>query len=68
MGRVFKLTVAPFECLLVLRDDGRETCSPHSFMTQISPGAAIHMEGRDWAVVEIQQRLDDVPMVVCRPT
>lgn len=65
---MFKLTVTPFDCLLVLRDDGQETRNPHSFMAEISPGVAIHVEGRDWAVVEIQHRLDDVPMVVCRPT
>lgn len=65
---MFKLTVAPFDCLLVLRDDGQETRNPHSFMAQVSPGAAIHVEGRDWAVVEIQHRLDNVPVVVCRPS
>lgn len=65
---MFKLTVAPFDCLLVLRDDGQETRNPHSFMAQISSGTEIHVEGRDWAVVEIQHRLDDVPVVVCRPS
>jgi hypothetical protein len=65
---VFKLTVDPFACLLVLRDDGQETRTSHSFMAQIAPGAAIHVAGRDWAVVEIQHRLDDVPVVVCQPS
>jgi hypothetical protein len=65
---VFKFAVAPFDCLLLLRDDGQETRNPHAFMAEISPGAAIHVKGRDWAVVEIQHRLDDVPVVVCRPS
>jgi hypothetical protein len=65
---VFKLSVAPFDCLLALHDNGQETRRPHSFMAQIDPGTAIRVDGRDWAVVEIRDRLDEVPVVVCRPS
>ena len=64
---MFKLAVTPFECLLVLRDDGHETRNPHSFMAPVSPGTGIRLEGRDWTVVEIENRLDDLPTVVCQP-
>jgi hypothetical protein len=65
---MFKLAVVPFDCLLVLRDNGDETQYPHSFMAEIHAGTTIHLGGRDWTVVEIHDRGDDVPAVVCRPT
>jgi hypothetical protein len=67
-GQMYKLAVVPFDCLLVLQDTGQETRRRHSFKTEIAPGTNIHVDGRDWAVVEIYHRRDDVPAVVCRRT
>jgi hypothetical protein len=65
---MFKLAVVPFDCLLVLHNNGEETRYTHSFTAEIRAGTRIHVGGRDWTVVEIHDRGDDVPMVVCRPT
>ena len=67
-GQMYKMAVVPFDCLLVLQDTGQETRRSHSFMGEIVPGMSIHVDGRDWAVVEIYHRRDDVPAVVCRRT
>ena len=39
--QMFKLAVVPFNCLLVLRDNGEETQYPHSFMAEIQAGTRI---------------------------
>ena len=65
---MFKLAVVPFDCELVLRENGHEIHRLHSFMAEIYAGTAIHVEGRDWTVVDIQERPGDVPAVLCRPT
>jgi hypothetical protein len=64
---VYKLAALPFDCLLLLRANARETQRPHSFMTEIEPRTMIRIDGRDWAVGEIHDRPGELPVVVCRP-
>jgi hypothetical protein len=60
------ITMGPFECEVVLREDDSERRLPHTFAVQVEPGACLFFEGRDWAVVDVIERPEDVPEVVCR--
>ena len=57
----------PFDCELVFRENGDETRQPHSFIGEIRPGTAVHIDRRDWIVIEIREREGGLPEVICRP-
>jgi hypothetical protein len=59
--------VLPFDCELVLRENGDETRQPHSFVGEIGPGTAVHFDRRDWIVIEILEQEGGPPEVICRP-
>jgi hypothetical protein len=59
--------VPPFDCELVLRENGDETRQPHSSVEEIRPGTAVHFDRRDWIVVEILEPEGALPEVICRP-
>jgi hypothetical protein len=62
-----RTTMEPFECELVLREDDSERRLPHTFAVQVEPGACLFLEAKDWAVVDVIERPENVPEVVCRP-
>jgi hypothetical protein len=62
-----RTTMEPFECELVLREDDFERRLPHTFAVQVEPGACLFLEAKDWAVVDVIERPENVPEVVCRP-
>ena len=62
-----KESVPPFECELVLLEDGQESREEWTFLAAVSPGTHVHIELRDWIVLEIRDRAGAVPEVICRP-
>jgi hypothetical protein len=36
-------------------------------MVDLRPGTHVHLEGREWIVVDMRERAGHVPEVVCRP-
>jgi hypothetical protein len=65
LGMGYECAVTPFECELVLRENGDETRRPHLFFGEIRPGTFLCLEERDWIVIEIQE--GETPSVICRP-
>jgi hypothetical protein len=61
----YSCAVTPFECELVLRENGDEARQPHTFIADVEPGTFVHMDDRDWIVVEVQD--GETPSVICRP-
>ena len=57
----------PFECELVLRENGSERRLAHTFALEVEPGTQVHLEQKDWTVVGVLDRPASVPEVLCRP-
>ena len=58
-----------YECELVLRDGLEDKRAPHTFSVAVRPGTAVHFDGVDWVIVEVNERDGLVPEVVAlRPT
>jgi hypothetical protein len=55
----------PFDCELVLRENGDETRQPHKFDNEVRPGTTLHVESRDWIIIEIAHRSGLLPEVIC---
>jgi hypothetical protein len=60
-----KRPMAPFDCEIVLRENGDESHQPYSFMGEVRPGTIMRVDQHDWVVIEV--RGGAVPQVVCRP-
>jgi hypothetical protein len=65
LGMGYECAVTPFECELVLRENGGEARQPHTFIGEVRPGTFVYMNDRDWIVIEIQE--GETPSVICRP-
>jgi hypothetical protein len=57
----------PFECELVLRENDHETRQTRSFVEAVTVGTYVHLDRRDWIVIEVQERAGGAPEVICRP-
>jgi hypothetical protein len=57
--------VTPFGCELVLRENGDEKRTLHTFLAQVRPGTHLCFEGRDWIVLEVEE--GEKQVVICRP-
>jgi hypothetical protein len=69
MSRRDSLGFAPwmrYECELVLRGGLEEKRAPHTFSVAVTLGTALHFEGVDWVIVEVNERDGLVPEVVAR--
>jgi hypothetical protein len=55
-----------YECELVLREGLEDKRSPHTFSVAVTPGTAVHFDGVDWVIVEVNERDGLVPEVVAR--
>jgi hypothetical protein len=62
-----KESVPPFACELVLLENEQESREKRTFLAALSPGTHVHIESRDWIVLEIRDRAGAVPEVICRP-
>jgi hypothetical protein len=62
-----RTTMGPFECDLVLQEDNSERRLAHTFAVQVEPGTRLFLDGKDWMVVDVIERPEDVQEVVCRP-
>jgi hypothetical protein len=58
--------VTPFDCELVLRENGDEKRTLHTFLAQVRPGTHLCLEGRGWIVLEVEE--GEKQQVICRPT
>ena len=68
MKNGYRPDMSPFECEVVLREDESERRHPHTFAVDIELGTHLYLEGADWAVVDVIDRPESVPEVICRPT
>ena len=48
LGMGYECAVTPFECELVLRENGGEARQPHTFIGEVRPGTFVYMNDRDW--------------------
>ena len=52
---------------LVLKDGSQEKREERIFMSEVRPGSHLYVDGTDWVVVQVNERVGLAPEAIARP-